>query len=218
MERDQCTSTLAIGHTPTSSNRIPRIFHLSYRGEIPTAHPSGPCKQGAREQQGHGERPKQEFSLVESSHRGLVVCAGYACCWAEPKNWGISRRGCCSRCSGAWACWWADCCATSCSAGTWRINTSRALIWDSLGSSGSASKVTAIQSLVFLLIIAVDSIIAMILDSVWVVTRSALRDLSTISSISTSIVYVLLKYWVTQSIFTYAVSSTWMTNHCQEHH
>lgn len=83
---------------------------------------------------------------------------------------------------------------------------------DSLGGGGSARKITATRNLVFPLIIAVDSIIAMILDSGWVITRSVLKDVRTISSVCTSIVYVLLKHWVTQSIFTCTVSSSCKTD------
>lgn len=77
-----------------------------------------------------------------------------------------------------------------------------------MGNVGSARKITAQSSLVFPLIIAVDSIIAVVLDGVWVITRPTLKDWRTISTVCASIVYVLLKYRVTQSSITYTVSGT----------
>lgn len=66
-------------------------------------------------------------------------------------------------------------------------------------NSGSLPKITAPRGIALLLIVAVYSIIAVILNSIRVITSPILLNLWTIRSISTSIIYAFLKNSVTQT-------------------
>lgn len=76
-----------------------------------------------------------------------------------------------------------------------------------LSDSGSVWEITAPSNLAFPLVIAIYCIIAVVFYRVWLITRSILKNWSTISSSTTSIINVTLKNRITQSIITYAISS-----------
>lgn len=71
---------------------------------------------------------------------------------------------------------------------------------------GCAVKNTAPRCLGLPLVITVHSIITVVLDSVWVKTSPILKYCWTISSSSTSIIYVFLENWITLPSIANAIS------------